>query len=217
VGAVGGPADNFDADGKPFPTRSVEPVGRVTWFGRMHGNMFDHPPQWRRQRPTREVDHLVGYNMSLRRAAFDRFDPQLRPYWQSFELDVCLQVRRRGYRVLFDFANVVRHYPTNTAYVSGRGGDLDVKIFNAAYNQSYVLSRHTRRAVQRWLRGAYQLGVGNVNAPGVLASLVAMRRYGSPWRELGILSRTWRTRGQAYRDAARARRADSAAPGSRNQ
>ena len=66
------------------------------------------------------VDHLVGYNMSLRRAAFDRFEEALRPYWQMFELDACLQVRRRGFRVMFDFGNVVEHHPTNTAYVGGR-------------------------------------------------------------------------------------------------
>jgi hypothetical protein len=148
--------------------------------------------------------------MSLRRSAFDRFDDRLRPYWQSFELEACLQVHQRGYRVLFDFGNVVAHHPMNTAYVPGRGGDLDVKVFNAAYNQSYVLAKHTYNPLQRWLRAAYQLVIGNVNTPGAIASIVAMGRYGDPARELSILMKTWRARSEAYRDAKRVRRASDA-------
>src|SRR5262249_9674047 len=163
----------------------------------------DQPESWR-PRPPRQVDHLVGYNFSLRRAAFDRFAP-LRRYWQLFELEACLQVRGRGYRVLFDFANVVEHHPTNTAYVSGRDGDLEVKVYNAAFNQAFVLARHSAW----WLRPArlaYLLLVGSTNVPGVLGSVMAMRRYGGPKREVGILGRTWRSVWQGWRAGRAARR-----------
>src|SRR6266566_3529621 len=72
VGAVGGPAVNYHPDGARFPQRAIEPVGKLSWTGRTIGNMFDHVEQWRQRAPI-EVDHLVGYNMSLRRSAFDRF------------------------------------------------------------------------------------------------------------------------------------------------
>ncbi len=72
VGAVGGPADNL-WQGAYLPRRTAEPVGTIAWYGRVNGNMYDHIPEWR-SRPPRDVDHLVGYNMSLRRAAFDRFE-----------------------------------------------------------------------------------------------------------------------------------------------
>ncbi len=197
VGAVGGPADNFHPDGSPFPKRAIEPVGRLKWTGKLAGNMYDHVPEWR-TRPPCVVDHLVGYNMSLRRTAFDRFEAGLRRYWQLFELDACLQVRAKGFRVLFDFANVVEHHPTNTAYAGGRDGDLTVKVFNAAYNLAFVLSRHSPFGL-RAVRLAYLLLVGSVGTPGVLGCLVSMWRFGRPGRELGILWNTWKSIVQGWR------------------
>ena len=189
VGAVGGPADNVHPDGRRFDHHPAEPVGQLPWHGYPVGNMYDQPPDWRERQPA-EVVHLVGYNMALRRCAFGRFESRLRRYWQLFELEACLQVRARGYRVVFDYGNVVGHHPTNAAYVSGRGGDLSVKVFNAAYNLGFVLARHSPWPLIP-VRLAYQLLVGRVNTPGLLACPVAVRRYGRPVREAGILARTW--------------------------
>lgn len=204
VGAVGGPADNFRLDGTPYPRRSVEPVGRLTWYGRTHGNMYDQPREWRARAPI-EVDHLVGYNLSARRAALPRFEDRLRPYWQLFELDACLRVRARGYRVLFDFANVVEHWPTNPAFAGGRDGDLGLKIYNAAYNRAFVLAKHSP-LVLRPVRLAYLVGVGSVGTPGLVAWPVATLRHGRPLRELGILARTVAAHLAGWRAGARARR-----------
>jgi len=150
VGAVGGPAVNFEPDGTRFPEHPAEPIGRIAWFGRLYGNMYDQPDSWR-SRPTIDVDHLVGYNMSLRRSAFGRFEESLRRYWQMFEADACLQVKARGHRVLFDPSIVVEHRQVarQSAYAPGRSGDLDVKVGNAAYNYAYVISKHAP-APGRW-------------------------------------------------------------------
>ncbi len=204
VGAVGGPADNFRPDGTPFPRRAVEPVGRVTWYGRTIGNMYDQPHAWRQRAPT-EVHHLVGYNMSLRRTAIGTFESRLRPYWQQFELDACFQVRHNGYRVLFDFGIVVNHYPTNPVYTAGRGGDLQVKIYNAAHNRAFVLAKHSPPML-RSIRLLYLLAVGSVSTPGLLASFVATARHGRLFRELGILWRTWRHDLAGWRGGTRVRR-----------
>ena len=203
IGAVGGPAINHRPDGSPFPSRSAEPLGRLTWYGKTIGNMYDHPAEWR-CRPPIEVDHLVGYNLSLRRSAFDRFEDGLQPYWQLFELDACLQVRRGGHRVLFDFANVVEHHPTNPAYAGGRDGDLQIKIYNAAYNSAFVLAKHSP-ALLRLVRLKYLLGVGSVGRPGLLACGVAAARFGHPGRELRILLRTWRHHLKGWQDGAHRR------------
>lgn len=206
VGAVGGPADNVRPDGTPYPKRAAEPIGRLTWYGKTLGNMYDQPRAWR-DRPPLDVDHLVGYNLSFRRTALDRFEDRLRPYWQLFELDACLHVRRRGYRVVFDFSNVVEHCPTNPAYAGGRDGDLRVTIYHAAYNRGFVLAKHSAMHL-RAVRLAYLLAVGAVGAPGVLAAVVAIARFGRPLRELGILRRTVGHHLAGWRDGARAR-ADS--------
>jgi GT2 family glycosyltransferase len=202
IGAVGGSANNFHPDETAFPKRTPSSLGRVTWFGHAIGNMYDLPDAWR-DRPPIEVDHLVGYNMSLRRSAFDRFEERLRPYWQLFEMDACLQVRQRGYRVLFDFATIVRHYPTNTAYTGGRDGDLAIKIYNSAYNQAFVFAKHSRPSLLPWRLG-FLMAVGSVGSPGFLGSLVAARRYGDPWHELSVLLKTWQHRLLGWSDGVRA-------------
>ena len=189
VGAVGGPADNYHPDGTLFTRVDREPVGRLTWYGRALGNMHTQPLAWR-TRPPAEVDHLVGYNLTLRRCAFDWFEAGLRRYWQSFELDACLQVRSRGYRILFDFGNVVEHHPSNPTYAPGREGDLQTRIYNGAFNMAFVLARHTAGARQA-VRLGYLLLVGSVAAPGLLAFFVGWRRYGRPRREVSLLARTW--------------------------
>lgn len=205
VGAVGGPADNFQS-GQYHPKRAVEPVGAISWYGRVRGNMYDHVPEWR-ARPPRDVDHLVGYNMSLRRAAFDRFESGLRPYWQMFEMDACLQVKARGYRVVFDFGLVIEHRPNNMSYAPDRGGDLKVKVDNAAYNAGFVLAKHTPTALRPW-RLAYLLAVGTTITPGLAAYPIAVRRYGRPGRELTILGRAMRNHLAGWRAGSAARRRD---------
>jgi len=184
IGAVGGPANNFSSEGA-FPKRQIAPVGHIHWTGKISGNMYDHVEEWA-SRPACDVDHLVGYNFSLRRDAFDRFDDNLRRYWQLFELEACLQVKSRGYRVVFDFANVVEHFPTNTAYAGGRDGNLQVKVLNSLYNRGYIFSKHFSFA-RRVPAFIYQILVGSVGGPGILGSCVASWRYGHPWRELKLL------------------------------
>ena len=207
VGAVGGPAINILEDGSRLPERLAEPVGVLTWYGRALGNMHDHVPGWR-SRPPRDVDHLVGYNLSLRRSAFGRFEAGLRRYWQMFEMDACLQVRARGYRVLFDFANVVEHRPSNATYSHGRGGDLATKVDNSAYNQGFVLGKHSAGPL-RAARLAYLLGVGSISVPGLAAFPLGVLRHGRPARELSLLARAIRNHLDGWRAGTEARRSPS--------
>lgn len=184
IGAVGGSANNHCSDGSAFPKRKIKPIGQLTWYGKSYGNMYDHVEEWSGNSPI-QVDHLVGYNLSIRRSAFECFENSFKPYWQMFELDVCLQVKKRGYQVVFDFQNVVDHYPTNTAFSGGRNGDLEVKIFNASYNHALVLAKHS--PVHLYVpQIMYLLLVGSVGSPGLFASLFAIKRYGNFQNELQI-------------------------------
>ncbi|HJZ90354.1 MAG TPA: hypothetical protein VKE40_05745, partial [Gemmataceae bacterium] len=131
---------------------------------------------------------------------------RLRRYWQFFEMDACLQVQARGYRVLFDFGTVIEHYPTETTFRAGRDGDLSVKVYHPAYNHAFVLSKH----LTGWRRLAilgHMLGIGSVGGPGLMGFLVAARRYGHPLREARILWRTWEARLAGWRAGRRARAA----------
>ena len=189
IGAVGGSANNYFSDGSAFPKRQKQPIGKLTWYGKSYGNMYDHPEEWTSRHPIR-VDHLVGYNLSLRRCALNCFESSFKRYWQMFELDVCLQVKQRGYEVIFDFNNVVDHYPSNTVYTDGRDGDLESKVFNGSYNHALVLAKHS--PINLYIpRILYILLVGSVASPGLLASLLAMKRYGNLRREQQILVKSW--------------------------
>jgi glycosyltransferase involved in cell wall biosynthesis len=197
VGAIGGPADNFHPNGDPFPRRAVRPVGRLSWYGKLHGNMYDQNLAWRTN-ALEEVHHLVGYNLSFRRIALETFEAELLPYWQMFELDACLTIRSAGYRILFDYSNVVDHHPTNTAYEGGRQGDLAIKIYHGAYNHAFVLAKHSR-GLQLAARMIYLLLAGSVGSPGMAAAALAVARYGRPVRELKILWNTWVHRIRGWR------------------
>lgn len=187
IGAVGGPVDNFSPDGKSYPKRTNTPVLKLAWSGKVFGNAHDQDPAWRK-RPPMGVDHLIGSNMSFRRGAISEFEARLRPFWQQFEVDACLQIKTRGFVLLFDFSNVVEHHPkTNWAYVPDREGDLNVKIYNPSFNHALILSKHSA-GFTRWLRLFYMLLIGSVQNPGLLGCLVSISRYGRPFREWRILA-----------------------------
>jgi GT2 family glycosyltransferase len=192
VGAVGGPMNNFGLDGIPFMHRRPKAIGQISWTGKFHGNTYDLAPDIYSTQIIK-AQHLVGANMCIRRRAFDRFESELRPYWQMFEADACLQVLQNGYEVLFDCGNPIDHYPTNTAFTVGRSGDLDTKLFNAAYNQALILAKHSPRFL-RPIRLMGMLLIGSVGMPGLLGCIVATNRYGHPGRELKILLKTWASR-----------------------
>jgi hypothetical protein len=113
-------------------------------------------------------------------------------------------VRARGYRILFDFANVIAHYPTSSTFTAGRAGDLRVKIYNAAYNHAFVLGKHMT-GCRRAACLAHMLGVGATGGPGLLAFGPAVLRYGHPLRECGILAKTMKARIAGWHAGSRAR------------
>jgi glycosyltransferase involved in cell wall biosynthesis len=185
IGAVGAPVRNYNPDGSPYPLRRPAQLGKLRFYGRMIGNLFDHPPEWS-ARPLIEVDHLAAGNMSLRRSAFSNFEAGLKPYWQAFELDVCLEAKARGFRVMFDCGNSIDHHPTNTLFQQDRIGDLELKVLNAAYNHAFVLSKHSLQPT-RAVRILYLLCAGSAAVPGLIGFFAAVQRSRKIWLEFDVL------------------------------
>lgn len=188
VGAVGASYTNFHINGDLFPERRPKVIGKITWLGRLVGYMFDHPKEWRERHPI-AVQHLAAGNMSLRRSAFTRFNEQLKPYWQLFEADACLQVTRNGYVVRFDFANPVKHYPTTDIFDGRRSGDIELKVLNLAYNHALILALHS--PLHLYIpRVLYLLLIGSRYTPGLVGFVFAVVRYGDIKCELRIVAGT---------------------------
>lgn len=202
VGAVGGPAVNWTAEGERYPVSRRWPRGRLTWWGRVLGNMHDRPEE-ERGGVAEEVDHLVGYNLSFRRSAIDRFAEDLRAYWQLFELEACLQVKARGYRVMYDPGIVVAHHPSNAVYADGREGDAERKVLNPAYNHAYILGKHFR-GFRRWGALGRAMVLGTTAQPGLAGALASWRRYGNAVREARLAAGCARARWEGYRAGRRA-------------
>src|SRR4029453_12355253 len=112
-------------------------VGRITWYGRIGGN----PPKI--SEGVRHVHHLRGVNMSFRRAMIESFDERILGNAHYYELDLCLGVLDRGFRILYDGSLTVDHDLDAPRYLPGSqaGGEIDRAYF-VHHNRVYVMMKH---------------------------------------------------------------------------
>jgi len=187
VAAVGG-SDLIFHEGRilgPEPRRGVARlgrgprVGRIQWFGRMLGNHHLGVGG------ARDVDVLKGVNMSFRRRAVigHGFDERLRGEGaiEHSELSICLPLRRRGLRVVYDPSIEVRHYPAPRLLGSERRDLGQDAVASSTHNEALQILDYFGPA-RRLVFLAWGLGVGTTCAPG-LAVLVRdiLERRPSAW------------------------------------
>jgi GT2 family glycosyltransferase len=163
VGGVGG-RDWIHREAK-VEDGAESTVGLVRWYGRMIGNHhlgIGGP---------REVDVLKGANMSFRRAAIQGigFDEQLRrPAAQPhFEVAFSLAVKRAGWKLIYDPAVAVDHYPAERFDDDRRETPSPQALQNTVHNEMYALLRW----LPWWrkpLAFAYGLSVGTRWSPGLI-------------------------------------------------
>lgn len=139
VGAVGG------RDWQYVGTQIKEPgereeVGRLQWFGRVIGNHHLAVGS------AREVDVLKGVNMGFRRHAIQgmRFDERMLGTGAQvhFELAFNLELRRRGWKIIFDPLVAVDHYPAVRFDEDKRDQFNAIAWSNAVHNETLVLLEH---------------------------------------------------------------------------
>jgi GT2 family glycosyltransferase len=170
VGAVGGRYINMQGDAE-LEVDATDTVGRVTRFGQFVGNMYKRPTF---TAPV-DVDFMIGGCMSFRREVADalEFDMELnRNVGYGYEVDLGLQVRGLGWRILFDPAIQIRHYSA-PRQIAG------LRSFSDADGARWSAYNHTRVALRRLpgLRGlvafSYLLAIGERRAPGLLPLALA--------------------------------------------
>jgi cellulose synthase/poly-beta-1,6-N-acetylglucosamine synthase-like glycosyltransferase len=148
-------------------------VGKVSWFGRCIG---DHHLG---VGAPREVDVLKGVNMSFRAAALAgvRFDTRLRGTGAQVanELGVSLEVKRRGWKLVYDPAVAVDHYPSARHDEDQRDAFCAEAVRNAVFNETLLLCKHFD-PLRRIAFIAWALAVGHRAAPGIVQWLRLLPR-----------------------------------------
>jgi hypothetical protein len=171
-------------------------VGRVQWFGRLVGNhhLGVGGP--------RDVDVLKGVNMSFRRDAVVRhgFDQRLHGEGTQIhsELSICLPLRRRGLRIVYDPNIVVAHYPAPRPHGDGRDQRGRQAIAATAHNEALEILDHFDPP-RRLLYAVWAWAIGTSESPGlaVLARELLARTPGA-WSTFSASQRgrvaAWKTR-----------------------
>ncbi|HLM87315.1 MAG TPA: glycosyltransferase family 2 protein [Solirubrobacteraceae bacterium] len=215
IGAVGG-RDWIYKQGVLWGRGSARVVGAIGRFGRVRGNHHLGVG------PARDVDILKGVNLSVRGELLReiRCDERLlgvgtEHHW---ELGLCLTIRRRGFRVIYDPAIAVDHYPQPRVDDSRQFSSRELR--DATHNSSLAVLEH----LPAWRRGpflAWMFAIGTRSAPGVAQAVrLAPSRGLASWSlfrgtQAGVILAV-----RSQRRSRRAARAGSAAgglPASRRQ
>ena len=172
VAAVGG-RDVVYEDGRvvePPPRRGPRvlgagpTVGRIQWFGRMLGNHHVGVGA------PRDVDVLKGANMSFRREAVvgHGFDERLRGVGAQVhsEMSICLPLRRRGLRVVYDPGISVLHHPAPRPVGDDRNDFSFETVASSTHNEALAILDYFG-PVRRVVFMVWGFAVGTTVAPGV--------------------------------------------------
>lgn len=139
VGGIGGTIVNhFDPKGGSPGRPAVEHPAKLSWFGRS-GNYRTGGANSR----LFEADCPVGCNMAFRRVAMEGcFDMVLNNGSAiSFETDVALNVKKKGFGVYYDPDSVVDHFLTARQIESQRGWNSK-ECYVYAHNLTYICLKH---------------------------------------------------------------------------
>lgn len=175
IGGVGG-RDYLFGDGELLEGEK-RIVGKVQWFGRVVGNHHHGAGG------PREVDTLKGANMSFRREAITalRFDGRLRGQGAQVHNDLafCLEVKRRGWRLVYDPAVSVDHFPGERYDTDRRNIFSAAAVADASHNATLLMLEHLPPA-RRIAFIAWAAAVGMHWAPGLLRFAMLALFSGEP-------------------------------------
>jgi len=174
LGALGGPDRMVLHDHPPDGVPGIV-VGKVEPYGRVVGNHHLGAGE------IRDVDILKGCNFAVRAAALGerRIDLRLRGTGAEHhtELDLCLGLRRDGWRVAYDPAVIVDHYEEPRHVGSREIGKSAAENHDSIHNLTYALLKHLP-PLQKLISLAYGLMVGTRENPGVALALERRLRGG---------------------------------------
>jgi glycosyltransferase involved in cell wall biosynthesis len=163
VGGVGGRYINYFNGVRQYPP-AADVAGKLYWYGRFVGNMYKdfkpgHPIF---------VDCLLGGNMSYRTPLAKECLPacalnhNVAFFW---ELDMALNIKKRGYHILYEPRAAVDHHSAPRRISGMRTRNYEA-IYYANYNFAYIIMRHFNMLRRLGYIG-YTAVVGDEASPGV--------------------------------------------------
>jgi glycosyltransferase involved in cell wall biosynthesis len=165
-------------------------VGRFTWYGKPIGNHHLGIGE------ARDVDFLKGCNYAVRRVEFKIPVGLLGSGAQlSNDLASCLELRRAGYRTVYDPRIVVDHYPGERHDEDHRSHPSRRARMNGTFNEAYSVFSLARKVRIRYL--IFHVVVGDTGSPGLVRTLLGYIRQEDA--VTGRLLNTWAALIRAYR------------------
>ena len=93
------------------PDQSLQTSGIRTW----HGNGNAGGEELKDDSPSRDVDGVTGACMAIRRDVFNDVEQMHTGYWLGYEdVDLCLSIRERGYKVRYVAESTIVHHESAT-------------------------------------------------------------------------------------------------------
>jgi cellulose synthase/poly-beta-1,6-N-acetylglucosamine synthase-like glycosyltransferase len=183
IGAVGG-RDMVHYTGG-IDGGEVDVVGRVQWWGRRIGNHHCRSG-------LQDVDFVKGVNMALRAVARRPFDERLWGAGSQIcnDMEATWSIRRRGWRVVYDPAVVVDHYPAERLDDDKRNERSAVAEQNEQHNEVCALISHAP-FWQKPVLFTYSLLVGSRRSPGLLLAILPSGRAPTRSRIVGLARARW--------------------------
>lgn len=180
VGGVGGRCINIK-NGHEVYYSSVRTVGKFYWFGRIVGNMYcDVIPE-----TPREVDFFMGGNMSYRKEVLGQIvlDVKLnRGVAANYEVDLGLQVKGKGFCLIYEPKAKVKHYSAAWEGLKPRVISAQT-YYSYAWNSLYITLKHAK-GWRRLIATLYSLWIGDNAAVGLAAIVWNLLRGKIPsWKD----------------------------------
>ena len=183
IGGVGG-RDRVYKDGAEIKGE-VKKVGIITWYGRIVGSHHLGVGEKRR------VEHLKGSNMSFRKKALRglSFDTRLKGQGAEYrnDLALCLDVKRKGWKLIYDPLVTIDHYYASRFDEDQRGEFDKTSVRDLAHNDILVILDHMS-GWQRVSCAIYSLLVSSIATPGILQliRMVILKKGNHLWARFSL-------------------------------
>jgi cellulose synthase/poly-beta-1,6-N-acetylglucosamine synthase-like glycosyltransferase len=143
-------------------------VGKLRWFGKRVGNHHLGVG------PARPVDFLKGVNMAYRTKLLREvgFNTDMRGDGAQVnqEVSIGLELRRRGWQLIYDPQVKVNHYPSQRFDSDQRSNFSEVAQQNAVFNETIAVLPYLGY-IGKCVHPLWAFGIGTRAAPGILQAI----------------------------------------------